>query len=216
MPARTRNARSLAAAQVDLFSLGVVVFEMFHPPFRTAMERHKTLTDLRSGEMPKPFERAQPQVARLIQWLMSPNPSDRPTANMVLQSDLLPRRVRDEQVSDLLRSLPDDPAAYAKVLRGVIDMGMFRPEAAGGPAAGSMLVDELPGIPKLSGSADPQLRDQVVSTLKAILALHGAVPMASSSLGYATPDMPEASQRVTASWAPCAWAAVAPAATRTC
>ncbi len=40
---------------------------------------------------------------------MSPKPADRPSARELLQSDLLPPRVEDEQLKDLLRSLPDNP-----------------------------------------------------------------------------------------------------------
>ncbi len=47
------------------------------------------------------------QVARLIRWLTAANPADRPTAREVLRSELLPPTVGDEQLTDLLRSLPD-------------------------------------------------------------------------------------------------------------
>lgn len=43
---------------------------------------------------------------------MSPNPADRPSAREVLRSDILPPRVEDEQLNDLLRSLPDSPETY--------------------------------------------------------------------------------------------------------
>ena len=47
------------------------------------------------------------QVAKLVRWLMAPNPADRPTAREVLRSEVLPPAVGDEQMVDLLRSLPD-------------------------------------------------------------------------------------------------------------
>lgn len=54
------------SAQVDLYSLGVVVFEMWHP-FSTAMERAVLLRELReAGKLPPAWEAAHPQVARLI------------------------------------------------------------------------------------------------------------------------------------------------------
>jgi hypothetical protein len=33
--------------QADIFSFGIILFEMFHPPFQTYMERAETLTKLR-------------------------------------------------------------------------------------------------------------------------------------------------------------------------
>lgn len=51
---------------MDLYSLGVVVFEMWHP-FGTAMERLAVLRELReSGQMPPDWEAAHPQVAKLV------------------------------------------------------------------------------------------------------------------------------------------------------
>jgi hypothetical protein len=59
----------LLCPQVDIFSLGVVVFEMWHP-FSTAMERVVLLRELReAGKMPPAWEAAHPQVARLIRWV---------------------------------------------------------------------------------------------------------------------------------------------------
>ena len=41
--------------QADIFSLGVILFEMFHPPFTTYMERAETLMKLR-GDKVSPHE----------------------------------------------------------------------------------------------------------------------------------------------------------------
>ena len=50
------------------------------------------------------------QVGRLIRWLTHVDPARRPTAREVLRSELLPPRVGDEQLVDLLRTLPSRPA----------------------------------------------------------------------------------------------------------
>ena len=78
-------------AKVDLYSLGIMTFELWYP-FATAMERAVLLRDLRErgGVMPAAFEAEHPTVARLIRWLLAPNPADRPTAMEVLRSELLP------------------------------------------------------------------------------------------------------------------------------
>ncbi len=43
----------------------------------------------------------------MVRWLMAANPDDRPSAQEVLRSELLPPTEGDEQLTDLLRSLPD-------------------------------------------------------------------------------------------------------------
>lgn len=57
---------------------------------------------------------------------MSPKPADRPSARQVLQSDLLPPRLEDEQLKDLLRSLPDNPVAYERVIDSLFSIGSNR------------------------------------------------------------------------------------------
>lgn len=47
------------------------------------------------------------QVAQLVRWLTAANPRERPSMREVLRSELLPPTVGDEQLTDLLRSLPD-------------------------------------------------------------------------------------------------------------
>lgn len=54
---------------------------------------------------------------------MSAKPADRPSARQVLQSDLLPPRLEDEQLKDLLRSLPDNPLAYERVIDSLFSIG---------------------------------------------------------------------------------------------
>jgi translation initiation factor 2-alpha kinase 4 len=114
--------------KADIFSLGVILFEIFHPPFSTYMERAETLTTLRgdrdrdpdSGSiMPKeswidcdrnefePLARTRlpsclvdsvPENAqRMILWCLERNASNRPTAEDLLASELLPRKIELEK-----------------------------------------------------------------------------------------------------------------------
>lgn len=75
------------------------------------------------------------QVAKLIRWLMSPNPSERPAARELLRSSMLPPEVGDEQLVDLLRSLPEDAAALERVMDTVFALPAAQPheDAAEGP-----------------------------------------------------------------------------------
>lgn len=77
--------------QADIYSLGVVFFELWHP-FGTAMERHVVLSDLKQkGELPPAWVVAFTDQASLLQRLMSQSPSDRPSATELLQSAFPPR-----------------------------------------------------------------------------------------------------------------------------
>jgi hypothetical protein len=71
---------------------------------------------------------------------MSPNPADRPSAREVLASDLLPTRLEDEQLKHLLRSLPDHPETYERVVDALFasapGAGQQGAEVAGSGAAG--------------------------------------------------------------------------------
>lgn len=77
--------------QADMYSLGIVFFELWHP-FGTAMERHTVLNDLKQkGELPLAWVSEFPEQASLLQRLMSPSPSDRPSATELLQHAVPPR-----------------------------------------------------------------------------------------------------------------------------
>jgi translation initiation factor 2-alpha kinase 4 len=78
-----------------MYSLGVIFFELWHP-FATAMERHLVLSDLKQkGDPPLSWESKFPRQAVLLRSLLSPSPSNRPSAVEVLQNEL-PPRMEDE------------------------------------------------------------------------------------------------------------------------
>lgn len=110
----------------DIFSFGVIMFEMFHPPFSTYMERAAVLAILRGdrndGEkhtdslgrkqsvhdksflekatrrFPAHFVASVPENAqRLILTCVERDPLKRPKAEELLSSDLLPRKIELEQ-----------------------------------------------------------------------------------------------------------------------
>lgn len=77
--------------QADMYSLGVVFFQLWHP-FGTAMERHIVLNDLKQkGELPPSWVAEFPEQESLLRRLMSPSPSDRPSATELLQHAFPPR-----------------------------------------------------------------------------------------------------------------------------
>lgn len=77
--------------QADMYSLGVVFFELWHP-FGTAMERHVVLSDLKQkGELPAAWVAEFSEQASLLRRLLSSIPADRPSATELLQDAFPPR-----------------------------------------------------------------------------------------------------------------------------
>ncbi|XP_077223596.1 eIF-2-alpha kinase GCN2-like [Tasmannia lanceolata] len=79
--------------KVDMYSLGVMFFELFHA-YTLDMERCNSLTNLRRG-VPLTFAKKHPEAAALISRMMSENASDRPSA-IEVQDELLVRRKRQK------------------------------------------------------------------------------------------------------------------------
>ena len=120
---RRKGKSSSYTVKADIFSLGIILFEMFHPPFETYMERAATLTVLRGehsvqkggdvhgsagalGDIgaqaeirfPSTFAKSVPENAqRLILRCLDKKPEDRPSAKDILASEMLPRKIELEQ-----------------------------------------------------------------------------------------------------------------------
>lgn len=112
--------------KADMYSLGVVFFELWHP-FGTAMERHVVLSDLKQkAELPPAWVAEFPQQEYLLRHLMSPGPSDRPSATELLQN-AFPPRMESELLDDILRTMQksEDTSIYDKVLNAIFDEEML-------------------------------------------------------------------------------------------
>ena len=102
------NAGKVIAAynqKVDIYSLGIIFFEMCHPPLNTGMERIKILSALRTKEVVLPneddFDLLQ---AKIIRWLCHHDPSSRPTSLELLQSDYLPPpQVEEAKLQEMVK-----------------------------------------------------------------------------------------------------------------
>ncbi|KAI9908189.1 hypothetical protein PsorP6_004397 [Peronosclerospora sorghi] len=82
--------------KADLFSLGIMFFEMWSTPFTTLMERAQALTGLREKhELPQDFH-ATDDVKTIILWLCEREASKRPNAKELLASPLVPAKMEVE------------------------------------------------------------------------------------------------------------------------
>jgi len=105
---------------------------------------------------------ARAQAARLVRWLTQQSPAVRPSAPEVLRSALLPPDVADEQLTDLLRAIPERPETATRVTDALFalptDAGVPLDEVAGAPVAmPPKVAAPLPSGPRLQcGSAGPE------------------------------------------------------------
>ena len=82
-------------AKADMFSLGVILFEMCWRPFSTGMERISIIRDLREKAiLPADYLSFIPEtLAKIIISLVQLDPAKRPAAADLLSSPLLPGKV---------------------------------------------------------------------------------------------------------------------------
>ncbi|XP_069049406.1 eIF-2-alpha kinase GCN2 isoform X1 [Lepisosteus oculatus] len=87
------NTKATYNQKVDLFSLGIILFEMSYRPMTTGSERISVLSQLRLPFIVFPEDFDEVKNARqkvVIQWLLNHDPALRPTAVELLKSDHLP------------------------------------------------------------------------------------------------------------------------------
>uniref|UniRef100_H3GCS4 non-specific serine/threonine protein kinase n=1 Tax=Phytophthora ramorum TaxID=164328 RepID=H3GCS4_PHYRM len=74
-------------AKTDLYSLGMILFELCHDRFGTTMERYVTLRDARDSKFPTNLRAAKrcPEILEMLRKLLSHDPSTRPTTEEVVQ-----------------------------------------------------------------------------------------------------------------------------------
>lgn len=65
--------------KVDIYSLGLILFELLYP-FRTQMERVRTLTEVRALCFPEVFSKNNVQELSMVRSMLSLSPSERPEA----------------------------------------------------------------------------------------------------------------------------------------
>lgn len=178
--------------RVDMFAMGVVFFEMWRPPFATAMERVDVLgklvlpTTLSSeaikdlANMPKEFlqkvqERlpeAPPEAAKILASLLQEDPEARFTADHLLnRSGLLPSGAFDPQVQRVLSAL-EDPSSSESV--ALLQALFSRVEE---PAKDIPFFEQLFRFSEQGANfeAEVEVRDALLQLFREVCRRHGAV-----------------------------------------
>uniref|UniRef100_A0A8C7MPL2 non-specific serine/threonine protein kinase n=1 Tax=Oncorhynchus kisutch TaxID=8019 RepID=A0A8C7MPL2_ONCKI len=77
----------LYSHKVDIYSLGLILFELLCP-FRTQMERVRTLTEVRGLQFPAVFSKNNVQELGMVRSMLSLNPAERPEAADITEEPL--------------------------------------------------------------------------------------------------------------------------------
>ncbi|XP_036981398.1 eukaryotic translation initiation factor 2-alpha kinase 3 [Acanthopagrus latus] len=73
--------------KVDIYSLGLILFELLYP-FRTQMERVRTLTEVRALRFPEVFSKNNVQELSMVHSMLSWSPGERPEAAEIIGTPL--------------------------------------------------------------------------------------------------------------------------------
>lgn len=173
-----RGNNSNYDAKVDMYSLGIIFFEMVYP-IQTGMERVQIIKGLRQSPtvLPQGFTGKKYNVERpIVESLLDHNPNQRPSAVQILQSGKIPVPQKDEMVKEALRSLVD-PSPHSPWLYQVCNALFSRPLSS----AQSVLYDRIDTQAKeqqrkrFMDSHDSILRSQIIDSVKSVFDRHGAV-----------------------------------------
>ena len=109
----------LYTSQADMYSLGIIFFEMCYP-LGTFMERDKELRNLRQRDhkLPILFENSELAIqGQIITRLLSHTQKERPSAIELLNSGQVPEPIEDERIHRYILGISDaDSPGYHKLI----------------------------------------------------------------------------------------------------
>lgn len=156
--------------KVDMYSLGVIFFEMCYP-LGTGMERAQTLNNLRlvTVDFPSNFVDLKYKTERkIIKLLLEHDPKKRPGATEILQSGMLPVEHQDQVIREALKSLADPSSPWQQQVRETLFNQPYS-------LATDVLFDKRAHHDGKINSSDFMLVDNVLRQVFKLFNRHGAV-----------------------------------------
>ncbi|XP_069116071.1 eIF-2-alpha kinase GCN2-like [Argopecten irradians] len=173
----TGESKIIYSQKVDMYSMGIIFFEMCYKPLPTGMERVKILSNLRLPEVKLPDDYDQSNFenqTNIIKWLLCHDPSKRPTSTELLQSPFLPPpQLEEAELNEVLRSTISNTnsKAYRRMIGALFSQTIN--------SADDVLYDADYHKYVLKTTMIQQL---VRETLKRLFQKHGAVQLATPLL----------------------------------
>ncbi|OHW91721.1 protein kinase [Colletotrichum incanum] len=160
------GSSGMYSSKVDMYSLGIIFFEMCYPPM-LGMQRAEVLEKLRrpSPILPSDFKPAERIQTEIVLSLVTHNPKERPSSAELLQSGKLPVQMESETIRRTLAGLADPSSPYYKKMLSTL---FSRPLEQAKDYAWDMH-ESIPG------QADLLNQSIVKETLIAIFRRHGAL-----------------------------------------
>eukprot|EP01134_Creolimax_fragrantissima_P007534 CFRG7534T1 len=162
--------------KVDIYSLGIIFFEMCHP-MDTTMERVKSIQALRSPkiEFPPTFDlKEKAAEAALIRKMLDHSPRLRPTAFEVLSHGSMPPKMEEAFMHEIQRALHNrNTSSYHTLMTGLFSMPVeLHKDFTYDAFASHGLFSRLDSI----------IRMRITNSAEKILRRHGAIHMATPLL----------------------------------
>jgi translation initiation factor 2-alpha kinase 4 len=110
-------------SKVDMYSLGIIFFEMCYRPLIPGMDRAQVGEGLRLKQpvLPKDFDITEKTVqADIVLSLLNHNPKERPSGSEVLQGGKIPLQMESESIRRALEGLSDSGSPYYHKMMGAL------------------------------------------------------------------------------------------------
>ncbi|OAQ77210.1 protein kinase (Gcn2) [Purpureocillium lilacinum] len=161
------------STKVDMYSLGIIFFEMCYQPM-LGMQKADVIGNLRSlkPELPADFKPAERTQTEIVLSLVNHSPKERPSAAELLKSGKLPVQMESETIRRTLAGLSDPSSPYySKMLSTLFN----RPVEPTRDYAWDMFANT-------PGSTELLHQSVVKDALTAVFRHHGALEMPRSSI----------------------------------